>query len=58
MFNVFSLGGINFRNVKENDKSITIKMNELSEQGWELTATTTAADESLFITRYLLRKPK
>ena len=58
MSNVFSLGGINFGNVKENDKSITIKMNELSEQGWELTATTTAADESLFITRYLLRKPK
>jgi len=58
MSNVFSLGGINFGNIKENDKSITIKMNELSEQGWELTATTTAANESLFITRYLLRKPK
>lgn len=58
MSNVFSFGGINFGNIKDNDKSITVKMNELSEQGWELTATTTAANESLFITRYLLKKPK
>jgi hypothetical protein len=58
MSNVFSLGGINFGNIKENDKAITVKMNELSEQGWELTETTTAANDNLFITRYLLRKPK
>ena len=58
MSNVLSLGGINLGNIKDNDKAITIKMNELSEQGWELTATTTAANESLFITRYLLRNPK
>jgi hypothetical protein len=58
MSNVFSLGGINFGNIKDNDKAITIKMNELSEQGWELTETTAAANDNLFITRYLLRKPK
>ena len=58
MANVFSLGGINFGNLKDNDKAITLKMNELTNQGWELSETTAAANEGIFITRYLLRKPK
>jgi hypothetical protein len=58
MANVFSLGGINFGNIKDNDKTITLKLNELTDQGWELAETTAAANEGLFITRYLLKKPK
>ncbi|MES2734009.1 MAG: hypothetical protein V4714_19835 [Bacteroidota bacterium] len=58
MANVFSLGGINFSNIKDNDKSITLKLNELTEQGWELAETTAAANNDIFITRYLLRRPK
>ncbi len=58
MANVFSLGGINFGNIKDNDKNITLKMNELTEQGWDLAETTAAANDGIFITRYLLRKPK
>ena len=34
--NFFSLTGINFKNVKNNDEMITDKVAELSGQGWEL----------------------
>ncbi len=60
--NFFSLGGINFGNVRNNDKIITDKINELAEQGWELVQVSTGAtDDSgkgIFISRYMLRRPK
>jgi hypothetical protein len=60
--NFFSLGGINFSNIRNNDKMITDKMNELAEQGWEVVQVSTGAtDDSgkgIFISRYLLRRPK
>ncbi|QHT65631.1 hypothetical protein GXP67_02595 [Rhodocytophaga rosea] len=60
--NFFSVGGINFENIRNNDQAITNKINELSNQGWELTQTSTGAvadqGRSIFITRYLFRKPK
>ena len=56
--NVFSLGGINFGNIKGNYKAIVIKVNQLTQQGWELSETISAANDGLFITRYLLRKSR
>ncbi len=60
--NFFSMGGINFSNIRGNDKIITDKMNELADQGWEVDQISTGAtDDSgkgIFITRYLLRRPK
>lgn len=60
--NFFSLGGINFGNIRNNDKMITDKMNELAEQGWEVVQVSTGATDDqgkgIFISRYLLRRPK
>ena len=62
MENFFSMTGINLSNVRNNDKIITDKINELAEQGWELVQVSTGAtDDSgkgIFISRYMLRRPK
>jgi hypothetical protein len=58
MSNFFSLGGINFGNISENDQKLTLKLKELSDKGWEVINSTAGATESIFITRYLLRRPK
>ncbi|MCU0353860.1 MAG: hypothetical protein MUD08_09020 [Cytophagales bacterium] len=58
MSNFFSMGGINFSNIEENDVKVTLKLKELSNAGWELATTTAGATESIFITRYLLRREK
>lgn len=58
MSNLFSLGGINMGNIKENDKVLVLKMRELSEQGWELTETVNGTNETIFITRYLFRRAR
>ena len=61
--NFFSLVGINFGNIKDNDRSIAAKIEEKVNEGWELMSVTPgvySADKStgIFITRYLFRKPK
>ncbi len=61
MENFFSLVGINFGNVRKNDKTITDKINEMTMQGWELESINSgvySADKStgIFITRYLFKK--
>jgi hypothetical protein len=63
MENFFSMVGINFKNIRSNDKMIADKLNKMSEKGWELYNVSTGvygADKStgIFITRYLFRKPK
>jgi hypothetical protein len=63
MQNFFSLVGINFKNIRANDKMIADKLNTMSTKGWELYNVNTGvygADKStgIFITRYLFRKPK
>ena len=58
MSNFFSFGGINFSNVQENDQKVVLKLKELSDKGWEVVNSTAGATESIFITRYLFRKPK
>ncbi|MDW8159332.1 MAG: hypothetical protein RML72_10735 [Bacteroidia bacterium] len=63
MENFFSMVGINFKNIRSNDKMIADKLNKMSQSGWELYSVSTGvygADKStgIFITRYLFRKPK
>ena len=61
--NFFSMVGINFENIRLNDKMITEKISYLTGQGWELKFVSTgvyAADKStgIFITRYTFAKQK
>ncbi len=65
MNNFFSMVGINFANVATNDNLIVNKINEYTNQGWELFQVTTGtaitsnngnSGQGIFITRYLFRK--
>lgn len=61
MENFFSLVGINFGNVRQNDKTITDKINEMTSEGWTLEHINSGvygADKStgIFVTRYLFKK--
>lgn len=70
MKNFFSLVGINFKNIKENDGMITDKITQMTMEGWELqqitsgvysppvTSDATSGGTGIFITRYLFRKAK
>ncbi len=66
--NFFSLTGINFNNIKKNDRDISEKLAALQNEGWELTNVTSGVYSSgvtddlgtggtgIFITRYLFRR--
>jgi len=61
--NFFSLTGINFGNVRENDQQITNKISELTNDGWQLNEVTSGVysgnqnhNQGIFITRYLFTK--
>jgi hypothetical protein len=61
--NFFSLAGINFGNVMENDQQITYKIGDLSNQGWKLYDVTSGVysgngnnSQGIFITRYLFNR--
>jgi hypothetical protein len=67
LLNFYSLVGINFGNIANNDKSIVDKINEWTNNGWELTDVTSGAQTNtrngstsngIFITRYLFKKGK
>ena len=61
--NFFSMVGINFENIRSNDRVITDKIGDLAREGWDLKFVSTgvyAADKStgIFITRYTFSRPK
>jgi hypothetical protein len=61
MENFFSLTGINFGNIRENDQAITDKITSMVKDGWAIANITSGvygADKStgIFVTRYLFRK--
>ncbi len=65
--NFYSMVGINFGNIANNDRVIVDRLNEYTADGWELVQVATATNQQssngsssggLFITRYILRKLK
>ena len=64
MKHFFSLMGINFQNIRDNDAAITAKVAEMSAAGWELVNVTSGVSsgntnaQGIFITRYLFKKPR
>lgn len=67
LLNFYSMVGINFGNIANNDRAIVDKINEWTTAGWELTEVTAGAQTNMsngsssngiFITRYLFRKAK
>ena len=62
LLNLFSLIGINFKNIQSNDFQIVKVLTEFAKQGWKLVATIplvpVSEDNSLCMTRYLLMREK
>lgn len=65
--NFYSFVGINFENITNNDRVIVERLNEFSEQGWELFSVITGSNQQssqgnssggIFITRYIFRRQK
>lgn len=65
--NFYSMVGINFDNIANNDRVIVDRLNEYGVEGWELMQVSVASQEKtsngsssggLFITRYLFRRVK
>ena len=61
MKNFFSMAGINFGNIMENDQMITDKIASLTNDGWEIEKITSGVysgdkNTGIFITRYLFKK--
>lgn len=62
LLNLYSVSGINFKNVASNDNLIVQTINDYSTDGWELYNVTTGVEsnegQGIFMTRYLFRKVK
>ena len=61
--NLFSVAGINFKNIRENDNNILTTLKEYTDAGWKLDHTTSltlspgeSGGNGIFMTRYLLSK--
>lgn len=62
--NLFSMAGINFKNIKENENAILNTLKSYTDQGWGLDKVTSLTlspsdngGNGIFMTRYLLSKP-
>ncbi|MGG9964188.1 hypothetical protein [Ferruginibacter sp. SUN106] len=65
MENLFSMVGINFKNIKENEDKVVKTLKEYTNNGWKVehvTSLTLSQNDSgaggIFMTRYLLSKPE
>jgi hypothetical protein len=65
MENLFSMVGINFKNIKENEDKVIKALKEYTNNGWKVehvTSLTLSQNDSgaggIFMTRYLLSKPE
>ncbi len=65
--NFYSMVGINFENVSNNDRVIVTRLNELAQDGWDLFQVTSGSNMQMsqgtssggiFITRYIFRRVK
>lgn len=65
LMNFYSMVGINFKNIANNDRLIVDQINTFTSEGWELHTVVTGVNSAaegkggtgIFITRYLFRKP-
>lgn len=63
MNNLFSLVGINFKNIKENEDQLMRTLKSYTEEGWKLeqvtplTLSPSGNGPGIFMTRYLLSRP-
>lgn len=65
LLNFYSMVGINFKNIANNDRLIVDQINAYTSEGWELHTVVTGVNSAsegkggtgIFITRYLFRKP-
>lgn len=62
--NLYSIVGIKMANIFDNDQSVSEKLNDLSEEGWELSFVSTGVQSpsdnggGIYCTRYILRREK
>ena len=64
LLNFYSLAGINFQNIASNDALISSKLNQMSQDGWELAFVIGGVesdagktdDYGLFITRFIFKR--
>ncbi len=61
--NFFSMAGINFSNIRNNDNLITERISTLAANGWVLENVVTGAysdgkSTGLYLTRYLFKRPR
>ncbi len=65
--NFYSMVGINFENISNNDRVIVARLNEMAQDDWELFQVTSGSNMQLsqgstsggiFLTRYLFRRPR
>ncbi len=65
--NFYSMVGINFENITNNDRVIVARLNEMAQDDWELFQVTSGSNMQLsqgsssggiFITRYIFRRPR
>lgn len=64
LLNFYSVAGINFQNIASNDALISSKLNQMSEEGWELMFVTSGVEsdggetdgQGIFITRFIFKK--
>lgn len=62
MNNLFSLVGINFKNIKQNEVNIITTLKGYTDEGWKLLSVTpltlspSQSENGIFLTRYLLGK--
>ena len=65
--NFYSMVGINFKNISNNDRQIVDRINFYAEEGWELMSVATgshaqtsegSSSGGLFISRYMFRRPR
>jgi hypothetical protein len=62
--NLFSLAGINFKNIKENEDKLVKVLKAYTDEGWKMEHVTSFTlspgdnGQGIFMTRYLLSKPQ
>jgi hypothetical protein len=63
--NLYSMMGIKMENIFQNDQDVVSKLNDLSDEGWELAFSNTGVQSpneggssGIYCTRYILRRVK